>query len=281
MTMSKYTTEVRFICEQKAGLTESGGYGNVNKVLDDSWDKIFTTDVKFFDEEYRSVLCKKILKHYYAREIGCETAGLWVMWMNTRLEEIMPYYNKMYESVSLEFNPLFDTDITTTHNRNETNTGDTKQTYTGEIKENNISNGYNNTNVNGKTSRNASTNEDNTQRNLFSNTPQGTLNGVESETYLTDARKITDDNSRNENENTTVNQTTDNNYTGTEKNTQNNNNETVGQTNYSTTEEYATHVAGKNGGKSFSSMLTEYRNSLINVDLMVIEEFSDLFMGLW
>lgn len=279
--MSKYTTEVRFICEQKAGLTESTGCGSVDKVLDDSWDKIFTTDVKIFDEEYRSVLCKKILKHYYTREIGCETVGLWMLWMNTRLEEIMPYYNKMYESVNLEFNPLFDTDITTTHNRSETNTGDTKQTYTGEIKENNISNSYNNTNVNGKTSRNASTNEDNTQRNLFSNTPQGALNGVESETYLTDARKITDDNSRNENENTTVNQTTDNNYTDTKKNTQNNNNETVGQTNYSTTEEYATQVAGKTGGKSFSNMLTEYRNSLINVDLMVIEEFSDLFMGLW
>lgn len=279
--MSKYTTEVRFICEQKAGLMESAGYGNVNKVLDDSWDKIFTSDVKFFDEDYRSVLCKKILKHYYTREIGCETVGLWTMWMNTRLEEIMPYYNKVYESVNLEFNPLFDTDITTTHNRTETNTGNTKQTSKGEIKENNTSTGSNGTNVNGKTNRDMSTTEDNTQRNLFSNTPQGALNGVESETYLTDARKITDDNSRNENENTTVNQITDNNYTDTENNTQNNNNETVGQTNYSTTEEYATHVAGKNGGKSFSNMLTEYRNSLINVDLMVIEEFSDLFMGLW
>lgn len=279
--MSKYTTEVRFICEQKAGLMESAGYGNVNKVLDDSWNKIFTTDVSFFDEDYRSVLCKKILKHYYTREIGCEVVGLWTMWMNTRLEEIMPYYNKMYESVNLEFNPLFDTDITTTHNRTETNTGNTKQTTTGEITENNTSTGSNNTNVNGKTNRDTSISEDNTQRNLFSNTPQGALNGVESETYLTDARKITDDNSRNENENTTVNQTTDNKYTDTENNTQNNNNETVGQTNYSTTEEYATHVAGKNGGKSFSNMLTEYRNSLINVDLMVIEEFSDLFMGLW
>lgn len=279
--MSKYTTEVRFICEQKAGLMESVGCGDVNRVLDSSWDKIFTSDVKFFDEDYRSVLCKKILKHYYTREIGGETVGLWILWMNTRLEEIMPYYNKMYESVNLEFNPLFDTDITTTHNRTETNTGNTKQTSTGEIKENNTSTGSNNSNVNGKTSRDTSTIEDNTQRNLFSNTPQGALNGVESETYLTDARKITDDNSRNENENTTVNQTTDNNYTDTENNTQNNNNETVGQTSYSTTEEYATHVAGKNGGKSFSNMITEYRNSLINVDLMVIEEFSDLFMGLW
>ena len=279
--MSKYTTEVRFICEEKAGLIQSGGYADVNTVLDYSWNKIFTTDASFFDENYRSVLCKKILKHYYTREIGCETVGLWVMWMNTKLEEIMPYYNKMYESVNLEFNPLFDTDITTTHNRTETKAGDTKQTSTGEIKENNTSTGKNETNVNGKTDRDTTTTEDNTQRNLFSNTPQGALNGVESETYLTDARKITDDNSRNENENTTVNQTTNNTYTDTENNTQNNNNETVGYTNYSTTEEYATHVAGKNGGKSFSNMLTEYRNSLINVDLMVIEEFSDLFMGLW
>ena len=99
--MSKYTTEVRYICEQKSGLEESKGFNSVDGVIGKSWDKIFTSKVNFFDEDYRQVICKKILKHYYMREIGCETVGLWMLWMNTRLEEIMPYYNQLYESAML------------------------------------------------------------------------------------------------------------------------------------------------------------------------------------
>ena len=41
--MSKYTTEVRFICEQKAGLEESVGFDQIDSVIAKSWDKIFTT----------------------------------------------------------------------------------------------------------------------------------------------------------------------------------------------------------------------------------------------
>ena len=54
--MSKYTTEVRFICESKSGLSESKGFGSVDEVLNSSWDKIFTSKVSFFDEEYRGAL---------------------------------------------------------------------------------------------------------------------------------------------------------------------------------------------------------------------------------
>ncbi len=60
--MSKYTTQVRFICESKSGLEISKGFGDVDNILNTSWDKIFTSKVSFFDEEYRSILCKKILK---------------------------------------------------------------------------------------------------------------------------------------------------------------------------------------------------------------------------
>ena len=36
--MSKYTTEVRFICESYAGLSDSTGLTNVNTVLQNSVD---------------------------------------------------------------------------------------------------------------------------------------------------------------------------------------------------------------------------------------------------
>lgn len=227
--MSKYTTEVRFICEQKAGLEESVGFDQIDSVIAKSWDKIFTTKCSFFDEDYRSVLCAKILKHYYTREIGMETAGLWMLWMNRRMEEIMPYYNQLYRSAQLEFNPFHDVDYYREGNRKNDGTSETSGSSTNT--------------------------QDNVTRDLYSETPQGALNGVESETYLTDARKVMQDNETN--------------------NTYNDNNTT------NTTEDYLEHVYGKMGTVNYSKMLNEYRTTLLNIDMQIIEEFSDLFMGLW
>ena len=68
--MSKYTTEVRFICEQASGLTESKGYNDTNSIIDLAIPKIFNFNFPIFDEGYRGVLERKILKHFYTREIG-------------------------------------------------------------------------------------------------------------------------------------------------------------------------------------------------------------------
>lgn len=50
------------------------------------------------------------------REIGTETYGLWHLYLDTTLNEIMPYYNKLYETELLKFNPLYDIDLKRTHN---------------------------------------------------------------------------------------------------------------------------------------------------------------------
>lgn len=113
--MSKYTTEVRYICEQESGLKGSVGYNTVDKVISDSIPGIFDFDFPIFDENYREVICTKILRHYYTREIGFETVGLWKLKLQTKLCEIMPYYNQLYESELIKFNPLYDTDLNTTH----------------------------------------------------------------------------------------------------------------------------------------------------------------------
>lgn len=235
--MSKYTTEVRFICESKSGLEISGGSNDVDNIIANSWNKIFTSKAPFFDEEYRSVLCQKILKHYYLREICCETVGIWTLWMNTRLEEIMPYYNKLYESAKIEFNPMQDVDLTRKHKRD----------YEGNT----------NTRDNGK--RDTTGNSNGTNYRLFSDTPQGALNGVESERYLTDATKQTDNN------NSKVAETT----------------ETTGETGTNSIETFIETVKGKQGTENYSSLLQKYRETFLNIDMQVIDEFNDLFMGLW
>ena len=110
--MSSDTTEVRFICEELSGFNESKGYADVEEIISLARPKIFDFNYPIFDENYKSVLETKILKHFYTREIGLETYGLWKLKLNTRMNEIMPYYNKLYSSELLEFNPLYSTNLT-------------------------------------------------------------------------------------------------------------------------------------------------------------------------
>ena len=255
--MSKYTTEVRFICESKAGLSESAGSDNVDDVVSKSWDKIFTSKAVFFDESYRAILCQKILKHYYLREIGSETVGIWKLWLNTRLEEIMPFYNQLYKSALIEFNPLYDVDLKRTHNRkidsSKQDTGTSQSVSSGEINASGTSSGSSN----------------NTKKDLYSDTPQGAITGLENENYLTNARKVTD----------TGSTSNENSSTGTNKTTVNDDTSNTGTAN--SLEDYVENVSGKQGSESYSSMLLKFRETFLNIDMQVIEEFSDLFMGLW
>lgn len=131
--MAKYTTSVRSICEVNAGLDASAGQASVAQIIESARPKIFNFSYPIYDEEYRSVLETKILRHYYMREIGMETVGLWKMYLETRLNEIMPYYNKLYQSELLvaDLNPFWDVDYTKTGNKTGTKAGQEDGTFTG------------------------------------------------------------------------------------------------------------------------------------------------------
>lgn len=103
--MSKYTTQLRWIVEQELD----------NKQLDhneENWSFVYAklglNDYPIFNESHRKTLNDKIIRHYYFREIGYETAAMFAWKLRTLMFEIMPYYNQLYESELLEFNPLTD-----------------------------------------------------------------------------------------------------------------------------------------------------------------------------
>lgn len=324
--MSKYTTELRYICETNAGLVESEGYNSINEILELCRDKIFNFDFPIFDEAYRPVLENKILKHYYTREIATETVGLWKHFLDTRLNEIMPYYNKLYETELLNFNPFYDVDLTTTRNIVGTNIGNENGTREDNINESASSSGSRKdtgtitdngttsttrtdnlseqTRDGGTETDNGSDVKKNTRWDIYSDTPQGALTDVDNETYLTNARKIIDDGTGSTNTNTktfgkTVNKTntgttgtsgTDTNTRtlGTVSNVDNINTVTGTNTgtstkehNINTTEEYIQHVKGKTPGISYAKLLKEFRETFLNIDMMIINDLSDLFFNLW
>lgn len=253
--MSKYTTEVRFICENSAGLSKSEGADNVDSILDKCWNKVFNFDFPIFDENYRQVLCRKILKHYYTREIAHETVGRWKLALNAKLNEIMPYYNQLYKSELLEFNPFYDVDLT----RKREGSGTSNRTS-------------NNTETNSGTSKNISSGSgtSNTDTlNRFSDTPQNSMDtqGIADSVPLTTVTKVNEDN-------TTTNESTD-------TLTRNDNKTGSGAENINNTDKYIETVKGKQGTENYSSLLKKFRETFLNIDMMIIEDCSDCFFTLW
>lgn len=287
--MAKYTTEVRTICESYSGLTASVGYSQIEKVIEKSKEKIFDFDFPIFDESYRSVIETKILKHFYTREIGLETVGLWKLKLNVKMNEIMPYYNQMYKSALLEFNPLYDVDVTRKHEG--ANTGDKNSVETnGETS--GVSEAYSdneNTEKSSKGTNNGSvsnTSENNTNHlDKYSDTPQGSVSDLTNGTYLTNAREITD----NESSKTDIKSSNDSQLNENEvrknsresKRTVNRNLTGEKKESLKNTEQYLETVKGKQGTESYSKLLQEYRETFINIDMLVIEELTDLFMNIW
>lgn len=71
-----------------------------------------------FSESYRAQLNQKIKDHYRFYEIGFETPERFTYELNRKMNEIMIYYNQMYESELIEINPLltYSKDITSSKN---------------------------------------------------------------------------------------------------------------------------------------------------------------------
>lgn len=236
--MSKYTTQVRFICETSAKLTESDGFINIETVLDKSWDKIFS-DFPIFDEKYRAELCKKILRHYYTREICCETVGRWKLFLSDKMKNIMPYYNQLYQSELLKIQPLVSVDKSVTHE------GSGSETKT--------------TNRNSTNTSSSRTDGSTDTWSYYSDTPQGGINGLDSNDYLTNA---------------THNAGTDG--TSSSLNASNTDSET-GTGNRS--DSYVDKVLGCDGNQS--EMLLKFRETFLNIDMMIINELKDLFFTIY
>lgn len=275
--LSEYTVQLRYICQSLAGSNSI----STSSVIEYAREKIFDFDYEIFDVNYRKILETKILRHYFLYEIGLETYELWKFQLENKFNEIMPYYNQLYITQLNKFDYFNNTNLTTTSNR--------------KIKENDINdsteNGTNNTsntensksvqnNSGSSTSKSNGTNESSTKRG-YSDTPQGYMTNVEDANYLT--------NFTSENGDTTSDVTANDNFSNNSDITNNKNSNILNSTNNkkinisdkSSDDNYIENLKGNNGSKSYSELLMEYRNTLINIDMMIIDELADLFMGVW
>lgn len=204
----------------------------LREVLDRT-DNIGLNEYPIFDESYREGLNKKIVDHFYYREIGQETVDMFIHFLRRKMNEIMPLYNQLYKSEALALDPFltFRTTSTTTSE----GTSQTESTAQSE-------------------GTNAGT-TDSTSRTVSSELPQVRLSGDED--YATSAADAVS--------HVEATGATTGTETATQAGTQ--------------AGEATTTAEGFSG--PLSRLLLEYRQTFLNIDMMVIEELEPLFMQLW
>lgn len=251
--MSKYTSQLRWIVEQIGqGLPVPEGQRYASAV----YKYIGLDRYPIFEEGYRSYLNDKIIDHFFFREIGFETAAQFAFYMRRTMNEIMPYYNKLYVTQSMVDDPLNDFKRTMHEewDSNRQDTGTVTNTTASAVDED-------------ETSSTSSTDHN---RNVFQDTPMSLLDNdghpsIEGLDYATTATY--DDG----NGTTSGSRSLDRSENGTNEREDDLNRDESGNRD-------RTDV-GRN--KSQSLLLQEYRDTLLNIDMDVIGELETLFMGLW
>lgn len=207
-------------------------------------------DVYFNKEAFE----KKIIDHYYFRQIGQETVGRWLHYFRTRIREIMPYYVQLYEFDakfrSIE-DPLESYNLVETFKQEHANNGSVKGSGSSE--------------TSSERSEEASANGSNDLTRKFSNTPQGNISNLDS--YITEA--TVENGSRNESSNQSGNESANASVSSSQTS------EDSGSVEHTLTKR------GNIGVQPLGSEVENIRNAFINIDQMVINELNDLFIQVY
>lgn len=195
-----------------------------------------------FDEAYRNTLNNNILNYYLESEIGFETAELFKRILNDRMALIMPKYNKMY----LAQEELLENGILSNVNLTEEldrTTGNTAVQVD-----------------NGSATQTGSSTASN--KNLYQDTPQGQISMQTLDAQNVYATNITLDSNSNSS-------------SVTDSSTSRRDFDNDG------TEHYVKTIIGNNGRKYNVDIYNELVDKLKNIDMLIINELSDLFMGIF
>lgn len=329
--MSRYTTEIRYICEMKSGIDDLSGK-TPDEIIAAAIPNVFDFGFPIYKEEHREELCHKILRHYYTREIGAETYELWKLWLNARMNEIMPKYNQLYMLEEEYYDKLFHNidvhyDGTRTddllHSSDYTRTDDlqdrTDMTRTDNLRADHDDTRTDNLSESNNGTKNSNTSDERTtgrtKETKFSDTPQGGITYTGGETpssgsvgsgssssyqadvwltnYTKEDEDVADSGSSEYHEgtsNTRRNSGTQRNA-GTQTNTGTVRNagtvdhdgtvRNAGTDANTGTVDNVWHEYGYRGSKTYAELLAEYADKVVNIDLMIINELSDLFMLIW
>jgi hypothetical protein len=245
--LAKYTTELRHLIE--------GGFD------------LQLTDYPIFDESYRALLNQKIIDHYMFNEIGAETPARFRHYLKTKMNEIMPYYNQLYQSTLINFDPMTNFDL----KEESTRTSNTDSTADGTNK----SSGSGKSATRTETINESENEQTDDLTSVESDTPNGLLDLADIKTNVYASRANRGDNKITNSGRITDNADSMNINAGLSES------ENKLITEVKNVDDFIKHTYGTIGVKTQQAMLLELRETFINVDMMVISELYDCFMTIY
>lgn len=188
----------------------------------------------YYKGEDKTAFEKKVIDHFYFRQIGQETPARWLHYFRSRIREIMPYYLDIYKSVELfksVEDPLESYNLTETYTESSSGSGSSSDNSSSE----------------------SSGHAENIRKH--SDTPQGNITNVEQ--YMTEGT-VTEDES------------------GASSSVS-----ASGTTSSESERSYELTRRGNIGVQPFGQEIKILREAYINVDMMIINELNDLFLGVY
>lgn len=244
---------------------------NTKDLIEKGRKELFNFDYEIFDENYRKVFETHFIRNFFMREIGFESEGAFKFHLETWLMINMPYFNRLFESELLKFDPLSNTKVDVTHNKKNDRTQN-------DSRESNVS-----STSSGKADRSANTDSnstvstDNFNRDIVADTPDNRLNltANDGEGILEYASKIEEETENNKADSSGNTKSTENSSVSSQDDV--NQNDKVNSS-INDIEDFIQHRAGKIGDQSYSKMLQEYRQSFIRIEQQMFKEMQQLFM---
>lgn len=175
--MASYTIQIRKLCDLYSRDSVEAwfkSYKLEDFLLPEQLSLVINTPIWSKDK-----LAKKIVNHFFMREIGFETPELFILHAKTLMEEIMQSKLPLIYSTALEYDPLVNVDFTETFNRSANSQSN--------LKGNSSSSSFSNS----------------SGLNIYSDTPQGQINkqAILNGTYASNTSASESDTNINDNTN--------------------------------------------------------------------------------
>lgn len=237
-------------------------------------------------EEHRDDLNGLIVDHYYNREIGVETVEMFTMNLRRRMNEIMPYYNQLYATLDIEFDPLSTIDITTETTGSEQGRSVSSEGEVSGTTETGTSSATTTDHSEGTRQEANESTSDNTTGSTGSSSseayefPQQQL-GADGHYATSASKSASESGSTGSSESTsdTATTTEDDSTSETTGTTSAQVDGTVTRDGTGETEaerESTSRTHGYQGNAA--DMLARFREQILNIDLLIIDDLADLFM---
>jgi hypothetical protein len=234
----------------------------LGRLLDKTNFQLFDFDYQLDDANFKAQLEQQIIDYYYDYEIGFETPDMFKRKFKARWNRIISYYNKLYNTTLLDYNPLSNYKLEEVLDQLATNNN--TQTTDMSTSANNTQKNTGTNTVEGHGSDETTTNDSATN----SDYPQQPIAGGSYASGATTGTATSNSDSTND-VTTTLDTTVTVTDSGTNRGTISN--ETTQNTDYTKSIEGIT-------GITYPELIEKHRDSLLRINDRIIEEMKPCFI---